>query len=177
MNLKIFPDLVSNIDVKMIIKRICDKEETAEFKSPWRLKSDQDYKDEIISFSDFESILVQVALLAYGGKRESSMPNVIIKLFKHIREPSLLSYSVKLRMRKLTKTVDLVILTAIDPKPPRESQLSSKNKTPLIYTDRDLEKPLYETVRGDKSYLDPTGMHSLSRTKIDLNRNTSNIHN
>lgn len=34
MNLKIFPDLVSNIDVKMIIKRICDKEETAEFKSP-----------------------------------------------------------------------------------------------------------------------------------------------
>ena len=69
-------------------------------KSPRAGKAESDAKEESISFAEFETIMTQIAFRAFGGEPKSSMQSMVLKLFKHIKDPALLSYNVKITLRK-----------------------------------------------------------------------------
>jgi hypothetical protein len=100
MGLNVFPDLASNIDIKKIVKRVWNNKSIKEVKSPRGGKIDCETRDECISFEEFENIMTQIAFRAFGGDPKCTIQTMISQLYKHIKDPALLSYGVKITLRK-----------------------------------------------------------------------------
>jgi len=108
-NLNIFPNLLTNLDIKKLIDKI-QAENGSIFKSPRnRLEEDATTdKEVLISYDDFETMLIDVAIKGFNPNKheideplnytsyKTNISGMLVELIHHIKEPAKIIYQVNL---------------------------------------------------------------------------------
>lgn len=97
MSLNIFPDLLTNVEITRIICEILPEPSSNLMKSPRMLNREVMMKDYLLSYADFEKLLVKVA----------------VKAFKTPSEQVFFGYNFSMRVTLLTLITPELILTII----------------------------------------------------------------
>jgi len=90
MSLNIFPDLLTNVEITRIIGEILKTTTSSVIKSPRILSKDSERKESTLSFSDFEKMMVKIAVKAFKNSEDpvsfciNNIYRKIILMFKCI---------------------------------------------------------------------------------------------
>ncbi|CAI2379846.1 unnamed protein product [Moneuplotes crassus] len=120
MSLNIFPDLLTNVEITRIICEIQPEPSSNLMKSPRMLNKEVMMKDYLLSYTDFEKLLVKVAVRAFKAPSEQSegdslnadsfrtdindYTEALYHLLNHIRDPSKVLYGVKINTQAFEKS-------------------------------------------------------------------------
>jgi len=83
MSLNIFPDLLTNVEITRIIGEILKTTTSSVIKSPRIFSKDSERKESTLSFSDFEKMMVKIAVKAFKNS-EDPVSFCINKIYRKI---------------------------------------------------------------------------------------------
>lgn len=69
-------------------------------KSPRGPKNELEEREASLTYSDFETVLLKIAIKAFSSPDKQPVSSMVYKLFKHIKEPAIIVYGVKLSLSK-----------------------------------------------------------------------------
>ena len=73
MGLNIFPDLLTNVEITRIVDQVLPESTSSSMKSPRMMNREIEKKDNTLSYSDFETMIVKIAYKAFRTP-ENSVP-------------------------------------------------------------------------------------------------------
>jgi hypothetical protein len=95
-NLNIFPELISKLEIKRIIEEIESLKVKQDPKSPRYSKDQTEESNKYVSYTTFEEILMVVALKSFLNNKKTTEMEAISKFLFHIKEPAKIVYFVRL---------------------------------------------------------------------------------